>query len=161
MCILIHMFKDYPQKVKTTSRDIFWRMKQVRPLSANTSSDVTLRLLKDWIRNCEENHTSCKRQRASPLPKRILEIAAGSVYLREQLDFQSNYACLSHCWGSDGPAVRLTKASMASLSQGHAISELPKTFRDAVIVCHSLEISYIWIDALCKSIMAMIDGHEV
>jgi hypothetical protein len=30
------------------------------------------------------------------------------------------------------------------------ISELPKTFRDAMKVCQNLSISYIWIDALCK-----------
>lgn len=103
------------------------------------------------MRNCQENHEPCRRLVTNPMPKRILEISTESVYLREATSNSAKYACLSHCWGTGGPTITLTKATMSSLSQGYAVSEMPKTFRDAVVVCQSLGISCLWIDALCES----------
>lgn len=87
---------------------------------------------------------------AAPLPKRILEIAAEHVFLREQPASPAPYACLSHCWGPNGPAVKLTAETFKCLREGLSIHDLPKTFQDAVEVCRHLGIHYVWIDALCK-----------
>lgn len=73
------------------------------------------------------------------------------VYVRELSSIRAVYACLSHCWGPQGPKIKLTHATAKQLGRGILVSALPKTFRDAVNVCQQLGIFYIWIDALCKS----------
>jgi len=99
-----------------------------------------------------ECHEHCPPRLTSRLPKRVLKITADHVYLREIPNVSAPYACLSHCWGPYGPAIKLTADTVELLHKGYATSELPKTFRDAVNVCRRLGIDYLWIDALCKSI---------
>jgi hypothetical protein len=33
--------------------------------------------------------------------------------------------------------------------EGFSAEDLPRTLQDAIIICRLLEISYLWIDALC------------
>jgi hypothetical protein len=82
----------------------------------------------------------------------VLELRGLIVYLREYTAPEKlrRYASLSHCWGPEGPAIRLTHDTIEQLKDGFSISKLPKTFRDAVKVCQNLGISYLWVDALCK-----------
>ncbi|KAH7074576.1 heterokaryon incompatibility protein-domain-containing protein [Paraphoma chrysanthemicola] len=97
-----------------------------------------------------KRHTSlyCKKSTITKLPKRILEIVDDRIFLREQ-DIEGVYACLSHCWGSQGPALQLTHESMKLFKAGIARSQLPKTFRDAIEICGNFNIGYLWIDAMC------------
>jgi hypothetical protein len=46
-------------------------------------------------------------------------------------------------------AFKLTSANLGTLKHGIELSILPKTFRDAVWICSRLQITYLWIDALC------------
>lgn len=59
------------------------------------------------------------------------------------------YAALSYCWGNFKPTVLTTKANLDSHQQNIKLSALPQCLRDAVTVARSLEIRYLWIDALC------------
>ena len=105
------------------------------------------------IDDCFHNHKDCERRGRPFLPSRCIDIGMSeedNIRVIHPVSEVGRYACLSHCWGTLGPATRLTKTSLRSLSQGLSISQLPKTFRDAVVVCQALGISYIWIDALCK-----------
>ena len=83
------------------------------------------------------------------MPKRILEISSHQLVLREYLASRRQYACLSHSWGPNGVSFQLKTSTLGALKQGISISALPKTFRDAVLVCIRLGIRLIWIDALC------------
>lgn len=64
---------------------------------------------------------------------------------------RSQYAWLCHCWGPQGPSIRLNQSTQERLQAGVMISDLPKTFAEAACICLKLGVSYIWIDALCKS----------
>jgi len=97
-----------------------------------------------------QHHEYCMQRLAVPLPKRILETTDEQIFLREKPGSLALYACLSHCWGSKGPAIKLTAETARGLRDGLKTSGLPKTFRDAVEVCRHLGICYIWIDALCE-----------
>ncbi|CAF9938262.1 hypothetical protein IMSHALPRED_000735 [Imshaugia aleurites] len=55
---------------------------------------------------------------------------------------------LSHCWGT-AEFLRLTSATKNYLEAGFRLSELPKTFREAVQITRELGVRYLWIDALC------------
>lgn len=59
-----------------------------------------------------------------------------------------NYATLSHRWGSSNHFTT-TKSNMDSRYKGFLISDLPQTYRDAVIVTWKLGLNLLWIDALC------------
>jgi Heterokaryon incompatibility protein (HET) len=59
-----------------------------------------------------------------------------------------NYATLSHRWGNKNHFTT-TKANLESRNQGFLISDMPQTYRDAVIVTWKLGLELLWIDALC------------
>ncbi|UPL01781.1 hypothetical protein LCI18_012715 [Fusarium solani-melongenae] len=44
---------------------------------------------------------------------------------------------------------RLLSSNINTLCQGSLIEELPKTFRDTIVVARTLGVRYLWIDALC------------
>ncbi|CAO2651394.1 Nn.00g039640.m01.CDS01 [Neocucurbitaria sp. VM-36] len=104
-----------------------------------------------WVNECVRNHKLCASMPVPSLPKRVLELRDSKVYLRENLGTrsQARYACLSHCWGPQGPTIKLTSCTEEVLVGGVAIDELPKTFAEAAKVCLKLDIAYLWIDALC------------
>lgn len=99
-----------------------------------------------------------------PLPSRVIDVgpADGSKepYLLDNV-IQSlfvgmnpmqrrfgNYIALSHCWGEVQP-LKTSYASYRDRRREIKMSDMPPTFRDAVIVCRALEIRYLWIDSLC------------
>ena len=87
----------------------------------------------------------------APLPGRVLELSDTAVVLRENVKPEiQRYACLSHCWGPEGPATQLKKSTAAVLREGLPLESLPKTFLETVKVCLKLGISYLWVDALCE-----------
>ena len=64
------------------------------------------------------------------------------------------YAALSHCWGSPRPAIlgsypRTLRENVQQLINGIDIRLLPQNFQDAIFVARTLQIQYVWIDALC------------
>lgn len=51
--------------------------------------------------------------------------------------------------GGVAQSFKLLRSTMSQLQAGLALSALPKTIRDAIEISTWLNISYIWIDALC------------
>jgi len=84
------------------------------------------------------------------MPTRLLKLDGDYIQICEDMTSVHPYACLSHCWGVLGPAMRLKTNNIESLKARVPVSQLPKTFRDAVEVCSKLDIHFLWIDALCK-----------
>lgn len=64
------------------------------------------------------------------------------------LPHDSRYVTVSHRWA---PTTQLlhTMENSAELQNGFSVSQLPKTFRDAIVVAKSIGIPYLWIDCLC------------
>lgn len=63
-------------------------------------------------------------------------------------DRNIKYATLSHCWGGI-LSKELVKESIHDFHQGIRLTDLPKTFREAVHVTRKIGIKYLWVDALC------------
>lgn len=62
----------------------------------------------------------------------------------------ANYACLSHCWGSDAKIVKTLNSNLRShLTTGIEVDLLPKTSKEAVKICQRLSVVHLWIDSLC------------
>lgn len=90
---------------------------------------------------------------ATRYPTRLLEIdkpELNQVRLTEGrlLEVGSQYVTLSHCWGQS-QVSKLTQQTKQRIEDGVPISELGKTFRDAIQVAREIGVPYIWIDSLC------------
>ena len=62
------------------------------------------------------------------------------------------YAALSYCWGPPGDArsqLRTEKNSVDARKAGIHEDLMPPVLRDAIQVCRSLSIQYLWVDSLC------------
>jgi hypothetical protein len=60
------------------------------------------------------------------------------------------YATLSYRWGPPERALRLLRSTFDDFRGGQQrISDLPRTFLDAIVMARQLFIQYLWIDALC------------
>ncbi|PMD35012.1 HET-domain-containing protein [Hyaloscypha variabilis F] len=124
------------------------------PQETRWGLDTSSKWIKQQLLDCDENHPDCKSdQEKNPvLPTRVLDLGEDpentSIHLRETNNLVGVYATLSHCWGLVHP-LTTTRDTYDQRIQGIAIDELPKTFRDAVLVTRKLGIRYLWIDSLC------------
>ncbi|KAK3387355.1 HET domain protein [Podospora didyma] len=100
---------------------------------------------------------------ADRLPTRLLDLGEDLTLLtadpilhitsKSEGEQQAEYACLSHCWGTQGlhePPLETTRANIdAFMKEGIVWDKLPKTFQDSIICTRKLGIRYLWIDSLC------------
>lgn len=118
--------------------------------AADSGSSYAFDKLKRWVSICNEHHDCLSLNIPSNLPTRALDIATrqNMVFLRETAGQKGSYIALSHSWGSTH-RLTLTRANMATLKGGIMLSDIPKTFQDAVQIARELKIAHLWIDSLC------------
>jgi hypothetical protein len=61
----------------------------------------------------------------------------------------TQYVALSHCWGENTNFLKLTLGNQHILRLGVSVTELTKTFQEAILTAASLGYSFLWIDSLC------------
>jgi hypothetical protein len=122
----------------------------VRRRTIDDGSDKALSKAKQWLQKCDTEHDCVCTSDDSEMPTRVLAIEEAGLTVRvvDEKSHRGRYSALSHCWGSSH-RITLTKATMASLTKGILIEDLPKTFRDACQVAKNFGIQYVWIDSLC------------
>jgi hypothetical protein len=129
-------------------------------------SPVRFALIRAWLGWCDQDHSCNGRDAKSKaaLPTRLLDIGGPDPNVLRLHCPKGNsrvkYVALSHCWGekhSSGapPQFCTTDDNVESRLKRFSLSELPKTFDDAVKVTRALDIQYLWIDSLC-----IIQGNE-
>lgn len=121
---------------------------------------MSRRLARQWHFDCKANHAQCGLHEVSDSrrwrPTRLISFTASPgrgtnvVQLVDgaSLPDEAEYVALSHCWG-EVHLPRLLASTEAELRAGYPMSQLPKTFREAIQVCRWLDYRYIWIDSLC------------
>ncbi|KAF1946557.1 HET-domain-containing protein, partial [Clathrospora elynae] len=106
---------------------------------------------KSWLSACEECHSRCG-QSSQYTPSRLLDIMLDDpetvklVELHPGPGAAPRYACLSHCWGQTRSKHITRVSTLANNLHGIPVSELPKTFQEAIDIARALEIRYLWID---------------
>jgi hypothetical protein len=126
--------------------------------TGNTGSEACISFAFSQLRRCRDTHTECwkirqSRQHVSAfVPTRVLDVGhseASTICLLRSEDCvkMMPYIALSHCWGGSQP-LKLTRATAARLGAGILLTELPKTFQDAIYVARKMQIQYLWIDSL-------------
>jgi hypothetical protein len=112
-----------------------------------------------WLHVCQTAHENCNgdldRLRQFTLPKRLLLVnalqqAPDTIALIDSSSLKQpvRYATLSHCWGNVR-RCRLLQNNLKTYERGIVTADLPLTMREAVEVCQTLDIAYLWIDSLC------------
>lgn len=142
--------------IVTDSTAIPWKAIRPRKLTnGDPLSQEAIHWVKSRLDICFGNHKTCPLAMGRPFPTRLLALnrnPGGGIYVKvmevENKDSLGIYATLSHCWGVELPCVLSTENRTNRLC-GIPWTELPQTFQDAIRYCLELEISYLWIDALC------------
>ncbi|KAF1966333.1 HET-domain-containing protein, partial [Bimuria novae-zelandiae CBS 107.79] len=144
-----------------------------RPILPESQNSPRFALLRAWLRQCDNSH-DCGKHPSEPkkaLPTRVLYVGEpkdsgySSGLVRLVLGSQATrheYLALSHRWGNVSKQEKerycTTMANISKRLDGFSLSELPKTFQDAVEVTRELGVLYLWIDSVC--IIQYGDNHE-
>jgi hypothetical protein len=131
-----------------------------RLISEHALNDGGLSTARTMIKDCLSQHSSCRHQQPSTLPKRVLDVLLddGSKGVRlHESDFNSEeqryefgeYVTLSHCWGSGRHVPKTTNKTLQAHKHNIPWSTLPKTYQDAIALTRSLGFRWLWIDSLC------------
>lgn len=115
-------------------------------------SKIRFEILKRWLRDCDNNHATCKGPNKSRRPTRLLDVGTeGRPYIRlyeTQPKDTMEYLALSHPWGSP-PHFCTYPTNIDEHKQQINFHSLPLTFQHAVTVTRSLGVRYLWIDSIC------------
>ncbi|PMD23574.1 HET-domain-containing protein [Hyaloscypha hepaticicola] len=125
--------------------------------SLHTQSERSWTQILEWINECTARHTAC--QNHTPVtrpqwPTRLIAVGdsnSANVRLCDTSALNCSalvYITLSHCWGQLVPTQLLIE-NYSTYLEAIDLSDLPKTFRDAVELARKLEVPYLWIDSLC------------
>ncbi|OJD30666.1 heterokaryon incompatibility [Diplodia corticola] len=116
-------------------------------------------MITGWISGCKDHSALMKN--ADTLPTRLLDVrntdAQGGIRLIGSFEHTEvmegvpwKYAALSHCWGDPArPPLKTTRENIDAMSTSIPFETLPRNYQDAVTVCRSLGIPFLWIDSLC------------
>ncbi|RDW58859.1 hypothetical protein BP6252_13335 [Coleophoma cylindrospora] len=124
-----------------------------RPLSDTCSSEACFSLATAWIERCLRDHLTCPKASSTNLPTRVINVGSSSsdeepfLFLSE--GHRGEWVTLSHCWGTTTLPLQTTTQNLDQNRQKLPLSELPLTFRDAVMITRRLGYQYLWIDSLC------------
>jgi len=129
-----------------------------------TAPEIDPSLLKSWLSTCRKVHgDQCSPiiKDASPAsqqllwshPFRFVDVQANCVVDAVTLPpYPREFFALSYVWGQV-PTAKLTRSNLRALMRQNGLSSvwemLPKTITDAIDLAKSLEINYLWIDAIC------------
>lgn len=124
--------------------------------SIHTQSERSWTQILEWINECTVRHTAC--QNHNPVtrqqwPTRLIAVGDSNSAKIRLCDTSALtcsalvYITLSHCWGHLVPTQLITE-NYSTYLEAIGLSDLPKTFRDAVEVARKLEVPYLWIDSL-------------
>jgi hypothetical protein len=123
-----------------------------RYMEADAVSDLAFQCVRRLVKTCDESHEVCHNiEKKKWYPSRLIQVepnTSNNVKLVDCPDGQVAYIALSHCWGSSR-TFETTGSNIQRHHEGIDIDEIPKTFRDAIIVGRQLNVRYLWIDSIC------------
>lgn len=86
------------------------------------------------------------------MPTRVIDVGPADGSLQPRIhptgSETGQWATLSHCWGKT-VTIKLTSDLLDERLRGIPMAEMPRNFRDAIVVTRMLGIRYLWIDSLC------------
>uniref|UniRef100_A0A0B7JSB1 Heterokaryon incompatibility domain-containing protein n=1 Tax=Bionectria ochroleuca TaxID=29856 RepID=A0A0B7JSB1_BIOOC len=117
-----------------------------RPLQIDFST------LRRWMNICDDGHELCKNQyKAARVPRlRLVDVNKMCIIDVSSRDHYPQFATLSYVWGRE-PFLRLSRDNLKHLMTPGSLDKTPPplTIRDALQICHGLQLQFIWVDGLC------------
>ncbi|CEF74397.1 unnamed protein product [Fusarium graminearum] len=132
------------------------------PSLPDAGSPIHFDIVRSWLDHCNQHHQTCKREptwgsstslgETKRLPTRVIAvngIGDGQVHLLKTTPTHNGrWVALSHQWGS-GEQFRTLTTNLQEHIAGIELANLPRTFRDAVILTRAIGCQYLWIDSIC------------
>ncbi|KAI9767833.1 MAG: hypothetical protein M1839_004334 [Geoglossum umbratile] len=127
----------------------------------NIGSERSFELIREFVTDCGreagKTHRNCTPPQDTPLPTRVLDVRDGKIKLwTTPTGALGQYCTLSYRWGLPQFNYKTTRDNFEKMQCSVPSDELPPLIRDAVTVTRRLDISYLWIDALC-----IIQGDDI
>lgn len=132
-----------------------------RAVQSDAGSSKVARLMRSWIKECRETHQHCRWDSRKRLPDRVLYIGAERepyLHITTKED-RGYYAALSHCWGG-ATGIRTMLSNIDQFRHEIPFERFPRNFQDAIEICRSLGMKYLWIDSLCIIQDSKLDWQE-
>lgn len=119
---------------------------------------VDMHLLKHWIATCDSHHSSLCGSLSTKtsvewqdIGLRMIDVVKRCVVTKFVND---KYAALSYVWGDLAvPQLTLQRNTHRRLFTENGLADyredIPHTIKDAMNLCQSMEVRYLWVDALC------------
>ncbi|KLU86475.1 hypothetical protein MAPG_05487 [Magnaporthiopsis poae ATCC 64411] len=150
MPLAITVFPPDSQWIRLGENQICIGRLQIDP---DQASEFNFDMILYWIDDCLENHESCPPQEPAELPTRLVCLGTEEDWSDLRLvqpppGTKSIYLTLSHCWGGHIETI-LTKKNLDTFLKHIPFADLPRNFRDALVITRKLGGGYIWIDCLC------------
>lgn len=125
-----------------------WSFLHSSAIHDSSASNGCVELIKTWMNTCDNKHEQCQMSQPASGPKRLLQIhmdaSTYSVKLVKNDDVDSKrYTALSHCWGGSTGHQTTHENLHTRMKYGLNISDLPRSFQDAITITHNLDIHYI------------------
>ncbi|OAP55513.1 hypothetical protein AYL99_10486 [Fonsecaea erecta] len=130
-----------------------------RNITVKGVPEECLQFASDALHKCVRNHERCRgNSRLRFIPRRLVDVGNdGTVKVIDDapssVPVGSKYVALTYCWGPQSvikdKMLTLTAQNLEQMGNGVSVDELPRVFRDAIQTTRSLQIRYLWIDALC------------
>ncbi|KAF2405389.1 HET-domain-containing protein [Trichodelitschia bisporula] len=122
----------------------------------NTGSEASFRMADFWMQECCTGHKNCPKPfKDGFIPSRVIDVGSETEDPRlvdtrtpDFKPYQKSYVALSHRWGLT-PTLTTKSDTLADRMNGIPLNEIPKVFRDAVLVTRRMRERYLWIDSLC------------
>lgn len=118
------------------------------------SNEARELMMKGWLHRCRSEHPDCKPE-GYKLPRRLISVGTSTKPCLRLVSTQGlesgsvQYATLSYCWGGAEIPGKLTRSKEVSYFESISMGDIPLTIQDAVRLSRSLNIPYLWVDALC------------
>jgi Heterokaryon incompatibility protein (HET) len=107
---------------------------------------------RELVHACAGSHPQCTRPSNPQLPTRVIDVGppdgSQQPFLQEYVGGGGRYVTLSHRWGQN-LTLKTTQANINEHRKRIELSQMPATFKDAVMVTKRLGLRYLWIDSLC------------
>ena len=108
----------------------------------------------------EEHQPTCPPHRFASsefLPTRLIDLenleCLRLIVTADTAIQDRRYVPLSHRWGcpesAEREAMTTTSANLARRLEGFGLSTLPARYIEAILICRTMDVRYIWIDSLC------------
>ncbi|KAF4633372.1 hypothetical protein G7Y89_g4749 [Cudoniella acicularis] len=126
------------------------------PKLPEAGSETHFGIIRQWLQLCDDKvaHPKCKATSTSTscLPTRLIDVGKeGEDIVRLWVtspEDTAEYIALSHPWGK-GPHFVTNVKNLEEHKEGIKLTDLPATFRDAIITTRALDKRCLWVDSIC------------